>query len=136
MPACMTSSRATTTPSSSSHPSGFGYEHSEPVHTAPRSSSPALCRFEQKVIAPGSVNEVQDANKHPCRCCTFLINRIKQQLFGHEIVRPGDDDRAQFDDRFVIPAGPKKRANGVVGLLRGMLAFHDTPAARGITAAH
>jgi hypothetical protein len=47
--------------------------------------------------------------------------RVEQQFLGGEIVGSGDDDRAQFDDRVVVPARPERRANRLVGLGRQLM---------------
>jgi len=53
------------------------------------------------------------------RPVALLEKCIKQQFLGQEVVRLGNVDRAQLDDRFIISAGPQQRADGFM-LRRGL----------------
>ena len=66
-------------------------------------------RCDQRLLQPGHAGLLlrqllgQDQRGRPV---ALLEKRVEQQLLGHEIVRMGDMDRAELDDRFVISAGP------------------------------
>jgi hypothetical protein len=74
-------------------------------------------RFLQaRVVRPLAVEVLNESQRR--QPFALLKERIEQQILGQKIVGPGDDERAQFDDGFVVLAGLEQRANGLVALRR------------------
>jgi hypothetical protein len=72
--------------------------------------------LQPRVVRPPAV-QVLDQGKSR-RPLALLKKRIEQQRPDGEILGPGDEERAQFDDRFVVLAGLQQRADRLIGMRR------------------
>jgi hypothetical protein len=93
---------------------GFRYRLLEALHVRQRRDHGLL---QAGAIRPATAELLGENQRR--RPVALLEKRVEQQLPDLDVVRVGDADRAQSDDRFVVPAGPEQRADSFM-LPRGL----------------